>query len=457
MSTYIIQSNDDQQFTLSTDQINQYPLLKNTLTDIVVEPESITNIPFPADLLDIVFNNKYNESLNLAKLVGLINLVAYLGLVDKVDYFLLKLVSFFQYGSTATQIKMFRTTMNQLEPFMVRLFLDKIIGIDYDSLLIIASNASVYYKYDSFAKAKRTSANLNYTLFKGGYFNDDGDVEKDYILVNKNVVVANKIDPDIDYISNEGIFSDKLAMKIIAIQDYAGSIYDLGVSVDGAKYMYDRHKQSGIYETFVGSFAEPHKVLSFDGFDSQASPLFDTIILWHIDATYTIHYITYPKVVSTTVKRYLPDISSTLEKNSFYFSYDGKMIAEVAGNSVRILNSHGNILVEQTMHYRGDVMAITNTYLITYYHNLKYILYLWPINGFPETFSPCFKLNVIPYKNITNVTVDNVKVIVGENNSFLLTRNILYTKDDDTQKVLGLTKYKLGGYDTMDDFFDIIN
>ncbi len=67
MATYIIQSSDNQQFIFTSDQINQYPFLRDTLTDIEVEPGTIFDIPFPADLLTIVFNNDYNQQLDLDK------------------------------------------------------------------------------------------------------------------------------------------------------------------------------------------------------------------------------------------------------------------------------------------------------------------------------------------------------------------------------------------------------
>ena len=80
MNTYIIQSSDNQQFELTSEQINEYPFLKDTLLDIYFEPNTIFTIPFPSDLLTTVFNNDYNQEMSLDKLVKVIQLVTYLGL-----------------------------------------------------------------------------------------------------------------------------------------------------------------------------------------------------------------------------------------------------------------------------------------------------------------------------------------------------------------------------------------
>ena len=165
METYIIQSNDNKQFTLTLDQINKYPFLKDTLLDIDIEPNTIFDTPFPSDLLNIVFNNDYNQAMDLDKLVKLINLVAHLGLVDKVHKLLLNLVLYFKGKYTVTQVEIIKNTMSQLQVFLVQLFLDKLIGVDYSSTYQTDKD----YIRNPMTKVVRTSANLNHVLVRYKY------------------------------------------------------------------------------------------------------------------------------------------------------------------------------------------------------------------------------------------------------------------------------------------------
>ncbi len=121
------------------------------------------------------------------------------------------------------------------------------------------------------------------------------------------------------------------------------------------------------------------------------------------------------------------------------------------------------------------VLAITNKYLITY-HNTLDELRLWAIDSLSNfTFikvesdmdaiddilddttpiikpTPTIRLTP-PNSRKTPSEISNVKVIVGENDSFLFIREVAYGTGDNKEKVLEATKYKTGVYTIMDEFY----
>ncbi len=212
MATYIIRSSDNQQFTLTAEQINKYPFLKDIILDIEVEPGSITNIPFPSDLLDIVFNNDYNQPLGLDKLVILTNLVAHLGLEEKVNKLLLTLASYFQQKFTAPHVALIKTIMNQLQIFLVRLFLDKLITVNYTVTFDLNPDIKENFKYRSHdGYVYITSANLDNVLSISSKLPVNRLMPLHlYSLWNKNRNISKNLEDigiegeDIGYISNDG-------------------------------------------------------------------------------------------------------------------------------------------------------------------------------------------------------------------------------------------------------------
>ena len=197
MDKYIIQSNDNQEFELTVDQVNEYPFFKDQLKDIDIEPGTIFIIPFPADLLTLVFNNDYNQSMDLDKLVGLINLVAHLGLEDEVDKLLQTLLLYFQHKFTAIQIEMIKPIINTLNLFIIRIFLFKTIylklpDITYHSSYIMDED-NLYDIYAVNVRVYRASSNLDYTLIRFVFQGQDKPKIAQYAIWHKNEVVVAEI------------------------------------------------------------------------------------------------------------------------------------------------------------------------------------------------------------------------------------------------------------------------
>ena len=243
------------------------------------------------------------------------------------------------------------------------------------------------------------------------------------------------------------------------------------MSLDFSKYMflYDRPPDELKDMMFIGSVDEPHDVVPFDIIQGyHLSPLFNTIISLRSRKTYTIHHIDNNQVFSKSVNYYKPFQYRDVNRPKFFFSYDGKMIAEVSGNSVHILNSLGDLLVERDMPLGEESVAITNEYLITY-HTIGHDLHFWSINDLSGAVNPSFAINTLygkeispnigaPHSIITYIA-SNVRVIMGENNSFLLTRNImrnskLFATSVNEEMVYEWTKYRIQPYTTMDQFYD---
>ncbi len=488
MDTYIIQSSDNQQFELSIDQINKYPVLRNTLTDIDAEPGSTLYIPFSADLLTVAFNNDYNQPMDLDKLVKVIQLVSYLGLEEETDTLLKTLVSYFQHKFTAPQVEMIKYEIEAFDSIMLELFLSKKFVTNYHSSVSIVGDQEVIDLIS--AEVYVTSANLDYILVK---LYNRNTYSRSYSRWYKNNMVAvdtpqinnvpsiRELNDHSIHISNDGkyyklvkninvgittydispVAHDGPVIGTIPMPNYRGSILkDVRISVDLSKYMFlygVPNKPPYIKKMFIGSVAEPQKVVSLDIiFEWYLSPLFNTIISFSLEKTYTIYHIENNQLFTKSVTYYKPFEYGDENSPKFFFSYDGKMIAEVNGDSVHILNSRGDSFVKRNMPQGKDRVAITNEYLITYNTDL-YELHFWSIEGLSNATNPTFAINTIINKEIsTNVSysVYNLKVIMGENNSFLLTRNIIKTtKGTIREKFLEWTKYEISPYDTMDQFY----
>ena len=259
------------------------------------------------------------------------------------------------------------------------------------------------------------------------------------------------------------------AINIIPIPDYTKSaINEVRISVDGSKYMFLYHLPPGEKYTqkmFIGSVTEPHKFVSFDiKIDYAISPVFDTIISIGSDVNYTIHHIennqVFSKLVNYINSGWLTDIRA-IPHPIFYFSYDGKIIVEVSGNKVHILNARGDLLLEKQMPQNEATIAITNKYLISYHLTAKE-LHVWSISKLAEATNSSFIINVLwdreRYFDV-GYTVHNIQVTVGKNNTFLLTREIIireisYDYSDVIEKVFEWTKYDLSFYNTMDQFYE---
>ncbi len=542
METYIIQSSDNKQFTLTIQQINQFPYLKDTLGDIEVQPGTILDIPFPLDLLTIVFYNHYHQPLGLDKLVMLINLVAHLGLEDKVHKLLLNLVSYFQGKYTATQIEMFRNTMSQLQVFLVQLFLDKLIGVDYSSTY----QTDVHYIHNPMTKVVRTSANLNHVLvrYKSLTSESFGGSTAIFSLWNRNKISIPEIyhlteiyddcvrevevlgryeygkedyvDKNTIYISNDGKYHDlekrvegdvttydivPLSAKKQLMGDIMESYYEQDnkisydeqvmdsisddpildsinitgrnpingqISIDGSKYMY-MYRFHSEENVIMGSFAEPDKRVTFAEPDKRisfdepnepykrispkvehklydSSPLFDTVVTKYNDSFSCVAFncIDYPQV-KTTITGYATC--------GMKVSYDGKLILVLETiNRMYVFTASGNVVVKRKIPDGETIMAITNKYMITY-HKTSDELHLWSVNDLLDAITPTIRLK--PPNSKKNPTkISNVKVILGENDTFLFIREITYGTDDNKERVLEGTKYKTGVYDTVDQFLD---
>ena len=490
MDTYIIQSSDNQQFELTVDQMNQYPLLRDTLTDIEVQPGSIFPIPFSADLLTIAFNDDYNQAMALDKLVNVIQLVSYLGLEEETDTLLKTLISYFQQKFTAPQVEMIKKIINTLDAIMLELFLSKNFATNYHSSVSIAKDQE-NIDFIS-AEVYVTSPNLDYILvqlysrhmythstrYSRWYKNNMVAVDTPQI---NNVPSIRELNVHSIHISNNGkyyklvkninvgittydispVAHDGPVIGTIPMPNYRGSILkEVRISVDLSKYMFlygVLDKPPYIKKMFIGSVAEPQKVVSLDIiFEWYLSPLFNTIISFSLENTYTIYHIENNQLFSKSVTYYKPFEYGDENSPKFFFSYDGKMIAEVNGDSVHILNYRGDSFVKRNMPQGKDIVAITNEYLITYNTDL-YELHFWSIERLSNATNPPFAINTLINKEIsTNVSysVSNLKFIMGENNTLLLTRNIIKTtKETVGKKFLEWTKYKISPYDTMDQFY----
>ncbi len=347
MDKYIIQSNDNQQFELTVEQVNKYPVLRGTLLDIEAltgikaEPGSTLYIPFSANLLTIAFNNDYNQPMDLNKIVEVIRLASYLVLEEEVNKLLQTLMSYFKQKFSASQVKMIKYEIGAFDSIMQQLFLSKTSNMATDAILDYhssypmtpAANVTDYRPFTS-AQVARSSANLDYILSEftiSGTMNNQPTIERNYSMWHKNEMTVAEI-PELSeregarllrtlrtdfpkdsiYISNDGKYyeleegaisksynivpllaPDEPAINTIPTPDYReSSIEKILISMDKSKYMirYDllprnvrrRLKPSVKFlrKTFIGSVAEPHRVVSFDqvGNVFYFSPLFDTII-----------------------------------------------------------------------------------------------------------------------------------------------------------------------------------
>ncbi len=536
MDTYTIESSDNQQFELTVEQVNKYPVLRGTLTDIDAEPGSTLYIPFPSDLLIIAFNDNYNQPMDLDQLLKVIQLASYLGLEEEVDTLLRTLVLYSNQKFTAPQVEMIKYEIEAFDSIMLELLLSKTSNMETIAILdyhgsfpmTTAVNVTDYALLNLWKSAEvvRPSANLDYTLIEFAS-QDVGStyISNNYSIWHKNKVTVTEIPgltekvrllgtlnksvpKDSIYISNDGQYyeleqpeegvlatsynivplltPDEPAISAIPIPDYTEtSIEKVLISVDKSKYMirYDllptavrrRLKPSVKYmrRTFIGSVAEPHKVVSFDetGNDFYFSPLFNTIIFISTrnKIKYRIYHIENNQISYKPVTSYKPvGWESTFNINrKFYFSYDGKMIAEVTDKTykitgeitdtiVRILNARGKFLAQKEMPQYEQSVAINNKYLITYNtdsHELRF----WSIDGLTNALNPTFAINTLINKEISPIIdyrVYKVKVIMGQNNTFLLTRNIIKTtKGIIKEKFFEWTKFIFSPYDTMDHFY----
>ena len=493
MASYIIQSSDNQQYALTTAHINQYPLLRDTLTDIVVEPGTITNIPFPGDLLMIVFNNNYNQLLNLDKLVELINLVAYLGLENKADNLLWTLSAYLRQKFTSQQVVYIKNLIDQLQLFLIRLFVDKIVTVDYSSSFIVVhdpeSVESIFAKIQItdpdlynvitertiWIRGDPDDTNINYSLWRK---NMKSVIKLDDVVVGSNIVYlspgtdfeAYYLDENYIYEENKEpkligyeIFSvlldedNELLHNTISLPDYTqSSVDEIKISIDLTKYMilyYSSIDQPLKRKMFVGLVDDPQQIVSLDiGLDYYLSNLFDTIISVDNDSSYTIYNIQYPNVVSNSVN--FPTNKEPGSSVKFYLSYDGKMIAEVIDDlNLRILNSKGQLITQKEMLDDEHIKAITNKLLITYNISMDE-LRLWDISGLSEDGSPSAKLiPPLPLNRDKPTDVHAVEVILGKDNSFLLTRETIYGYDEDAFKEFEWTKYTFGYKDDINKFY----
>ena len=504
MVIWIILS-ENQQIELKTEQINEYPFLKDTLLDIDIEPNTIFAVPFSADLLYIVFNNEYNQPLDLDKLVKVIQLITYLGLANEANQLLERLILYFKKKFTASQVQEIKSILNTLDSIMRQLFLSKISNLKtvYHSSYLLTTDK--HHMDNINASIVQSSPDLDYTLvehtfYMSGIRLDYGAI---YSLWHKNNKVlaeifqlseryqTDPIDKNKVYISNDGTHYElwerrefsistynisplpldpkQPAISIIPIPHYTKSaINEVRISVDGSKYMFLYHPPPGEqhkHKMFIGSVAEPHKFVSFDiKIDYAISPVFDTIISIGSDVNYTIYHIennqVFSKLINYINPGWLKDIHA-IPHPIFYFSYDGKIIVEVGGNTVHILNAKGDLLVEKQMPQNEATIAITNKYLISYHLTAKE-LHLWSIAKLAETTNSSFIINVLwdreRYPDV-GYTVHNIQVTVGQNNTFLLTREIIireisYYYGDVIEKVFEWTKYDLSFYTKMDQFYE---
>ena len=482
MDKYIIQSSDNKEFELTVDQINKYPFFKDQLKDLYIEPGTIFAIPFPADLLIIAFNNDYNQQMGLDKLVKVIQLVAYLGLANEANQLLKTLLLYLQQKFTAPQVGMIQSIVNTLDSIMLQLFLSKTISpipnIDYHNSLFLTNDVNAM-KTPS-ASVTRPSANLDYTLISSSY---PQVINSSYSLWHKNKVVipemaltyTNYLNSDITYISNDGKYYDLVKHEAGGTATYditplspnepaIGTIsvpshrVGMRISLDLSKYSV----QYGRGELYIGSVAEPQNIITIELVSGyHLSPLFNTIISPGYPDKYTIHHIENNQLFSKSVTYYKYGIK---RMRYYFFSYDGKMIAEVADNYVRVLNSKGDILAQKDMSHNEQIIAITNKYLITY-HIIANELHFWSIEGLSNAINPSFIINALIGKERSpniDYTVTNVKVIMGQNNSFLLTRDVIIKRSTKTgrfmtnvtnEKFFEWTKYSFGPYNTMDQFY----
>ncbi len=490
MATYIIQSSDNQQFTLTTDQINKYPFLKDIILDIEVEPGSITDIPFPSDLLTIVFNNDYNQPLGLDKLVILTNLVAHLGLENEVHKLLWTLASYFQQKFTAPHVALIKNIMNKLQIFLVRLFFDKIITVSYNSTFDLPPDMEGGAKY---GHVHLTSANLDHVMSTSGK-STVWMFEPIYSLWNKNRDIMRNLEDvsiegvDIGYISNDGkpyyvkpvyeqddniqtlvaykisptpyFESPALHHDTIPMPNYTRTTTVLGfkLSIDLSKYIYSIYdsnaKKGRKNKIFVGSVTDPRQVVSFDiGDVDYSSSLFDTIVSINDDDTsYIIYNIQYPQIISSTMK--FPEIKIPESSVEFYLSYDGKTIAEVIDNNVRVFNHRGQLLANKAMSYDENILAVTNNMLITY-HDIAEKLHIWLLASLSTATGPTLRLTPSSDYSTTVNYVINEEVILGEDNTFLFLANTSHsTTAVDKVKSLEWTKYSIGYKGDMNQFLD---
>ncbi len=123
---------------------------------------------------------------------------------------------------------------------------------------------------------------------------------------------------------------------------------------------------------------------------------------------------------------------------------------------VRILNAQGYLLAEKEMPQYEQSVAINNKYLITY-NTDSYELRFWSIDGLSNATNPSFAIDVLVDKEISpnvSYSVYNLKVIMGQNNTFLLTRELIKTpKWTIGERFFEWTKYRFSPYDTMDQFY----
>ena len=92
-------------------------------------------------------------------------------------------------------------------------------------------------------------------------------------------------------------------------------------------------------------------------------------------------------------------------------------------------------------------------------------LHFWSIDGLSNAFNPTFKINILIDRQMspnTTYWVKDLAVIMGQNNTFLLTRKIIvhtstrrgrFMRDVTDNMFFEWTKFKFSPYDTMDQFY----
>ncbi len=341
---------------------------------------------------------------------------------------------------------------------------EKIVDVYHSEYHIDTKN-----NHDGSAEVVRTSANLEHVLVRYTYFSGQRrkvrmagfPVWNNGKIVNKNKFIK---DDDVDnkqiYISNDGkyyklvkrmegdttiynivsissdeqdgISSDKQVIGSINITDKNPT--DVRISVDGLKYMYRKNKD----EVVVGFIAEPQKRVSVKGIRHElcdSSALFDTVVAGCY-GSYIIKHIDNSSVLTTTF-------------NCVYgikVSYDGQTFLIVTkeirkSNKMFVYTASGELVVKRKLFDDETIMAITNKYLITY---SKYLdeFHLWSLGGLGKATKPDIQL-VRANSEKKPSEISNVKVILGENDSFLCLREVTYGTGDNKEKVLEGTKFKI--------------
>ena len=212
---------------------------------------------------------------------------------------------------------------------------------------------------------------------------------------------------------------------------------------------------------FVGSVTDPQQVLSFDIIlDNEFYPssLFDTIVTLDSETSYTIHNIQYPNVISTTMQ--FPEIKKPESNVKFYLSYDGKTIAEFINlkegphNNIRVFNNSGQLLANTAIGHDENILAITNNVLITHNYNANK-LNIWPLASLSNSVHPSLRLTLS--SNYSYPDELDEKVTLGEDNTFLLSRNTIHSTtagDKNRVKSFEWTKYSIGYKGDMNQFLD---